>query len=734
MLYYDLKKTLLNKKSLCLICLLLIFQFVLFVTVQQSSSIYQKDYQTLQENIKGMPLSDAADYLKKMELQSKLNGDRISDQEWKEAVSQYGNDVLSQLGKETYDLRTIQRLQDEVNYLIRYPAYYQSIVQNQKEEISLFRKDNHFIKERQVAIKKRYEGKKLEAGTSTKGTYGIELILNDYFVDIFIAVFMIYITYIQVDKEYQSGRMSYIKATSKGGLWNYLSKYASLTISMIVFMALSYLGMYVIRGIQYGFVNIQQPIQSVMMCATTPIKCTIIQFLLLMLIMRILAFAFVEMLLLGVSTFFRKTMIGSGLIAICVCISTLLSNFTADKNSLLAYLSLSHILHPELDFIRVSYISIFSHAIYYTWLLICLALLICLIFAGSYYAYITKEYKQKMIEIPVYDKHFHSLLFYEAKKSWLKGAGVLFACLLLMLVSFDLSNIHTLSYQDDRIINYYIDEFGASPTKETYQNIEKEKQRFADIEQKLLLSNNETEKTLLSKELSTQRTFQEYCQKIEMIKNDESRQVLKEDHTRMFFDQSKEFAKLLVFYILMMVLMCMHTYAKEKESGVTLYYKTTMIGIRKTHTLKYIQLSVGFTLLWCFISIMIFLHNKQMYPDVMLNVAMHDLQQFFTSPFTMTIMQYLVMQFILEILVIQALLYCVLYLFSRIKSEKVTAIVLFLLLSVPLLLCINEVYQAPLFMCLFYPFLNIKKAFIAYIFILIVFILCRIKKVRDIHA
>lgn len=180
--------------------------------------------------------------------------------------------------------------------------------------------------------------------------------------------------------------------------------------------------------------------------------------------------------------------------------------------------------------------------------------------------------------------------------------------------------------------------------------------------------------------------------------------------------------------------MCMHTYAKEKESGVTLYHKTTMIGIRKTHTLKYIQLSVGFTLLWCYISIMIFLHNKQMYPDVMLNVAMHDLQQFFTSPFTMTIMQYLVIQFILEILVIQALLYCVLYLFSRIKSEKVTAIVLFLLLSVPLLLCINEVYQAPLFMCLFYPFLNIKKALIAYIFILIVFILCRIKKVRDIHA
>ena len=108
MLYYDLKKTLLNKKSLCLICLLLIFQFVLFVTVQQSSSIYQKDYQTLQENIKGMPLSDAADYLKKMELQSKLNGDRISDQEWKEAVSQYGNDVLSQLGKETYDFSNVE--------------------------------------------------------------------------------------------------------------------------------------------------------------------------------------------------------------------------------------------------------------------------------------------------------------------------------------------------------------------------------------------------------------------------------------------------------------------------------------------------------------------------------------------------------------------------------------------------------------------------------------------------
>ena len=141
MLYYDLKKTLLNKKSLCLICLLLIFQFVLLITVQQSSTIHQKDYRLLQENMKDMPLSDAADYLKKMELQSKLNEDRISDQEWKEAVSQYGNDVLSQLGKETYDLKTIQRLQDEVNYLIQYPTYYQSIIQDQKEEISLFRKD-----------------------------------------------------------------------------------------------------------------------------------------------------------------------------------------------------------------------------------------------------------------------------------------------------------------------------------------------------------------------------------------------------------------------------------------------------------------------------------------------------------------------------------------------------------------------------------------------------------------
>lgn len=734
MLYYDLKKTILNKKSLCLICLLLIFQFVLLVTIQQPSSIHQKDYQILQENMKDIPLINAVNYLKKIELQSKLNENRISDQEWKAAVSQYGNDVLSQLGKETYDLKTIQRLQDEANYLIQYPAYYQSINQDQKEEIALFRKDNHFIKERQVAIKKHYEGKKLEAGTSTKGTYGIELILNDFFVDIFIAVFMIYMTYLQVDKEYQSGRMSYIKATSKGGLWNYLSKYASLVISIIVFMALSYLGMFVIRGIQYGFVNIQQPIQSVMMCATAPIKCTVIQFLLLMMIMRILIFVFVEMLLLGVSTIFRKTMIGSGVITICVFISTLLSNFTADKNSLLAYLSLSHILHPELDFIRVSYISAFSHAIYYIWLLICLAVLIWLIFVGSYYAYITKEYKQKTMQIPIYDRHFHSLLFYETKKSWLKGAGVLFACLLLMLVSFDLSNIHTLSYQDDQIINYYIDELGASPTEETYQNIERENQRFADIEQKLLLSNNETEKTLLSKELSIQGAFQEYCQKIEMLKNDKTRQVLKEDQTRMFFEQSKEFAKLLVFYILMMVIMCMHTYAKEKESGVTLYHKTTMIGIRNTHTLKYIQLSVGFTLLWCCISTMIFLHNKQMYSDVMLNVAMHDLQQFFTLPFTITIMQYLLIQFVLEILVIQALLYCVLYLFSRIKSEKVTAILLFLLLSIPLLLCSNEIYQAPLLMCLFYPFLNIKKALIAYLLTLIVFILCRIKKARDMHA
>lgn len=712
MFYYELKKIILKKRSLILAGILLVFQCFLFLMWSESSSIEPDVYKQMQTEIKTMNL-DEAEHTIRLQLEQEKNHD----------MSSYEKDHEE----------TLKRVLLEIEQIKDYPEFFQNIIHDKglHEEISIFSENDDFTRKLHDAIQSHYLEKQITAGSSSQGSYAVEQILNYPFIDIVILLLSVYFISIQIDHDKDLGTLDYFRSMCKGRCKNYLNRYASIAISIIVFMVISYALIYLISSTQYGFVDLNAPVQSIPYCGTVPSSMNILQFLMMALAMRCMIVIILLTVLYSLSFLIGRTMLGTMLFLLLLFAGNAAASISADTYSIAKLLSMTQLLHPEIMYIHVTYVAFFHQAVFFPYVYIVLALISILLFTLAFHSFSRGKHKEFKMKFTIRDKTYHSLLYYEIIKSWGSGLGLISAMILLTMIGNHIDSIKTLSNSNDRMIAYYIDQLGVSPTRTTYLNIEQEKERYSEIYDQLNETKDEDEVRRLQTLLNKEQAFLEYCERMDHLQYDTDRKVLKEDQTRMFFEQRDFYSQILAVYMVIIILLSMHSYDKEQQSGVEVIQKITNKGSMELFRYKAISITSLLILTWSTGNMIILVFTMKLYPDLSWSSSMNDLQQLFDFPFRISIASYLILQFLLQLVITAMLVYCTLYLFSKTIYKKQIAMILILLF--PLILLIENILRRPYIITLFYPFMNITRFFIAFIIVTSAFIYCFIQRRKEYH-
>lgn len=700
--------------------ILLLFQGALYFVWNTSSNIVSKQYQEIQAYVNDMTLEDAQVYLQ-TELE-RSQSYRTMDPTTLNALEDK---------EKFYDVETLQRILKEIQHLKEYPQYYHDIVENKNTTVSIFKDKDQFSKELRKVIRSHYEGKQLSAGTDSLGSYGVEQLLNYPLIDVMVFLLIVYFIYLQVDKEREIGSYAYLRTMRKGDYRTYLSKYCSIVLSVFAFLMISYGLLFLMSGYQYGFMTLSSPIQSIPYCGSVSFAMNVAAFLLVALLMRCFLFAVLILFLYALTCITGKTIIGTSTVLLVLLIGNTLAFVNADHNSIFTFFAITNLLHPEKQFIAVRYYDLFGHAVYFLNLYHVQILLEAFVFYLGYQGYKKGNYKSFKLTREFKDKKYHSLSFYEIRKTWITGFGILVSAAFLMFAANKVVSVKTLSYSNDKIIAYYIDQFGKSPTEETYRSIEQEKVRFSAIHEKLETTKEDVERQKLLDQLFNEQAFEQYCARMDNLEDDETRAVLKEDQTRFFFENEECYAELLLYFFFLLVLLSMHSYGKEQQSGVLLYQRITRIGNRQLFLKKMGAIYSLLALTWCLINGVIVLQNHRIYPKVSWNSAIQDLQNIVPFPIDISILCYLCLQWLIQLGIIWMLTYSILYLFSKTKYNKQAAILLILCLILPMIFLLLHIQERPYLLCLFYPFMNIERFAVSFIIVLLVFLFCLYQRKRN---
>lgn len=705
-------------------CILLILQGILFSIWTQSSAIDAKEYQELQLQIQDKSLEEAKAFLETELETSKANKGEESFLE----TNQSETDV-----KKTYDKETLQRVLDENLHLLEYPIYIQRLLNlgSDQANISIFEDKQQFSKELRDSIRSNYMGKDLVAGDQSLGSYAVEQILRYPFMDVIVLLLMISILLILVDKEEEMGSLSYLRTMKKGSYQTYLSKFSSMTMVLVLFLVASYLIFYVISGTRYGFVNLSSPIQSIPYCGSVPSVMSILDFLLYSIGLRCLVLASMLQVLYALVFLSRKTLFGVLLLGLLMLLGYGLSSITADPNHWLHFFSPSHLLHPETSYMQVRYYAFFDHAISFVYFYFGMMVVGFGLFYLGYRAYQKGDIQAKSLRLHVIDRRFHSIFFYELKKTWITCFGIGMMVIFLLLTAGKLNTIKLVNYQEDEVIGYYIDHIGKSPTDQTYKLIKEEKARYLELHDRLQRTNEESEKQKINQVLENEKIFEEYCYRMDRLEKDTEREVLKEEQFRLFFENDQVYVLIIFGYLLMCILLCLMSYEKESLSGVELYLKTTNVGKKSLFHDKTMSITILLTTTWILCHGMILMFQHRLYPNSAWSSAINDLQHLGSFPFRMSILSYLLLQLAVQLLLTYLLTYCVLFLFSKTKHGKQVAIILSLCCMVPLLLSLTGSSGTTLFLAIFYPYKNIEVFMFEFIIILILFIVCFCMRKRE---
>lgn len=738
MFLYELKKTLFHPKVVYLFVILLLLNSAIFAWQCQQQDVNAKDYREIHQEIASLSLEETA-----LKLTDEITMTTYV-QEYREgfsdsafALEHYGEAWLQALQRQeikTRSLASLKRVYDEIQGLITYPQYLTDIQNPDKENaISIFQNNNLFTKERQEKVRTHYVDKDLYAGSDAYGSYGMEQVLNFPLLNMFAGFLLLYLLYLQIQKEEETGCLAYVKTMKRGSLFTYCTKLASLCITLGIFLLVAYICMFLISGILYGFPHIGTPIQSILAFRNTPNTFSVYTFLGFAIGTHMFVVFLLTMLLYAFSFLCRHIFRATGIFLLLLAFAQLFSTSSADVNHVSNLFALQRLLSPYSFYANVTYVSVFDHAVSYVWLYVILTLLTLICFSLGAYKYLYGHYHTKKKSMHYTSRQFHSLFYYETRKTWIKGMGLVLAIGMIFIYVLSLSQIKSMSTIQDRRIAYYIDTFGASPTTSTWDLIEKEAQRFEAIDLQLSQTTDFAQQVRLQNELNAYPAFREYTRRMDVLQQDTTKKLLKEDQTRLLFEQPQRDTWMLMGMIVMLILLCMQTYGKEESSGVCVFQATSLKGVNTIFHIKYRTIVIGTSLLWILYTSYLCYYNTRLYPDIAYGEKLQFLSNMNDFPFPFDISIYIFVQGIMQLGLWGMFAYVFLYVFAHVKAHKLWAILLILLLCMqPLLMNLGYI-NISILTAMFYPYQDIKLWMLSCSVLLLCFMICRYRHTERSH-
>lgn len=707
---------------------------ILLILLSNVLSIYENnqdlpatDYRKAQQVIKGRTHDERMEFFqeKKDELRyfENLNIDK-EDLEY--YLTSYGKEWMDRVRKmdvqDVYPIKIMERLEKEEENLVGYDQFLDNVAQQYKmnSSISIFQDDDAFVKSRAFKTKELYKKMEIQMPNSSTGSYGIELLLQNKMVDIFIMIFLCYLLYQCVVKEDEEQHIQYMNILAKGKIHLFLTKCIAIWLSIGLLAVITYGTLYINLSLQYGLSNCLNPIQSILSCLQFPYDVSILTFLGIVLLNKLFVYLFFSVLLYVLYFVFRRYLIAIvGFLSIC-SLSTLLAQITAGTNTVFSFLSPSILLAAHVQLIKVSYIRVFSYAIPFWICYIILGFVIAILLGIGYKFFIKKRHQKKKKKDYIHvSTKLHSLTYYEFKKIWVKDAGIIILIFFFIAMGTLLLKSENLTNTNDLKYNYYIDTMGNHVNQQLEEKVGKEERRFLHLNEQAMKEKNQVKLEEIYNELAIEPGFYIYKERIELIKaSDESHLLIKDDQTRFIFNNDTMYSYIGCSYMLMLILLCMKCYERDYKSNVIMMQKMNESDGKKIKKIKFLSVTLVTILTVILMNVIPLLYHQSQYPDMSYTTYFNDIPAYFESGIHLPVGIILLLQSLWQVVCVFLLTYAFTMLFSYTRYNKFVMIVLVIAFALPTLFVPTLFNKLAWTYYLLYPWRNISYAVYSFIALL----------------
>ena len=526
----DLKKIIRHSK---IIILLAIFIVCILGPVFNQSNHLAKKYNHFYSQISGFEQNDINNILKEME----INNEKLY------------KDTDFDTYKDNHFI--LNQLKEEYNLAYYYNSWINSQLKNQQkiEKVSIFQKKKNFNSQVSQKIYECYRNLDVQIKPNMQPSLPIELIFENRIIDILLIISVIYFISQLYIKEETEGILNFLRIQPRGKKHLFFSKMKSIFILNLILYIFIYLITIIVIFSLYKAPHFNEPCQSILFFKESTLNLNVWQAMFLAFILKYIILNIFTVFIYFLAILFKNVIFVSlsfSVIQIClIFISQIVYNTTHP----IYYLSFFKIFHPE-NFIRKPiFINIFDQAISFPYFLIILIFFTILLYLIAQKLFINQYKSKKHINKKHIKTKLKSLQQFEMfKLLTLCRIKYLFIFICCIFIAY-FYTIQNLTYYDDYLYNYYVDNISSKVNQKTFSLIEKEKNRLEKLEKTLESESNYSKIIEISTELELKNGLQQYeSNAYSLAKKNPELSIIKHDQVRFLIENP--FLQSLIFSLI----------------------------------------------------------------------------------------------------------------------------------------------------------------------------------------
>lgn len=659
MLKYELIKIWCNKKTRMLFLLVTVLMCTLFYFTQVQEGISLSVYREVHQEVDKLKIGDAQKHVQELYDKNEF----YHTYAFSESVDARGNEdyyiekygqawVVDRKKEATSNLIdvdqkeqvTYQAILKEIDNIVQYSQYREGILQQYEDQksISIFKNKED---KQSTWTYETYKNLDVTHDFVLQPTKGTESIFQFFLFDILLLFLILYVVSSITMNEKLNGFSLLASSQAEGGRKQILSKYVALFLTTIILLLLNTAVLVLMNHFLYGDTHMGIAIQSISSFFKTPYNLSLIQFSVLYIGIRILAYACICALLTFFASYARSylkfilyTILAIG-ISYVVCI----------QQNPVYFLSIWQYCRADVLLGNYEFINLLGMTIPLTYAIVLLPLasLLFLILSVNGFRQV-KSSKRK--------RWFHkkttciSLQLYEMKKVWFKSQALLLVLLAVIVHGYTLMNTKPTSTIHDMYYNYYVDTIGKSVTIGSEKRLVEREAYFQELHDQVLIAKDPLIQMDLNNKLYMESDFILYKHQFQKVKESkDNREIVKEDQYRLLLSDSFLSKESIIIFLIVIIYLCITQAHTEKESRVELLQQVSVNGSKPLRRANLMSVGSVVTVLLVIIQVMNIIWNHKLFPDISYSMPLYSLSQFFDSEIYISIGVYLCIALLVQI-------------------------------------------------------------------------------------
>ena len=613
--------------------------------------------------------------------------DGLSDEEKLKWFNGLTNDFS---GQHQYNWKLIYELQEECYNVVNYKEYLESIKSQASSmiNVSIFAKPDTFNYRSIVKTPPAYENVQ-DVKPVFDVSKGIISATDNSFTDIFCGFIVLFATLLIMISDREQGMAGFLFSMKRGRSYLvYMKLIALMTVTFSIIL-LIYTENLIITLHIYGLGDLFRPIQSVNGFIGCNLKINVIEYLLLYLFFKFIAFGVIGAILTLIAINTKNVVSFYGISAVIFIAEGIayVKIHPLSIYSIFRYINLVSFTKINEIFCNYKNINFWEYPVPLIPTSVGAVIVIFLVSViMSAYLYAKKrnlEFKKVSFKSKIKSKgKIHSLYYYTFYKSLIMQKGLIVIVIFIAANAFVNQNFYKKYDFVDVYYRYYAELLEGEITQETIDFCDSETQRFNDIQDKIdeLSAEdpvaNSYELNELNRELFPRVGFEPLKERIETIKNTDNAEIFYDTgYKRIFgingYDDDMKYA-------LLSILMCIFLIS-PMISNDNKYKMMYIINSTTSGNKSYIHRNIVVSVIYAIISAMIWmipytLTVSQYYDLKGLNASIKSIIDFADFPINITVLQYMLILYFLRTL---ALIICsLIILWISSKCRNITTSIL----------------------------------------------------------